>query len=103
MNPQVMYPLWRAFVSSAVTSGLIVRPSGMNDYKLFRCKFIPTQFKELHHLQSVQAKVLKLQNRFTSRDEIIEEESGSSTINDVDAMIDADPHYDDITTKKVIN
>ena len=79
--PQLCRRMWVEFVDRAIMSGAIDYPSVTGDFNRFdysRAEFRPQAWKYIHPVQDVQAKVVEVENGFTSRQKVVDESRGDS-------------------------
>ncbi len=92
--PQLCRRMWNEFVQRAIISGAIDYPSSMadNPHHHLRCKHRPQAWKYIHPVQDVQAKVLEIDNRLTSRQKVVDETKDDS-IEEIDRQIAEDSYH----------
>lgn len=85
--PQICRRMWIEFVDRAIMAGVIDYPSSYatNRFDYIRAEHRPQAWKHIHPVQDVQAKVMEVDNAFTSRQRVVDESRGES-IEEIDAQ-----------------
>lgn len=76
---QICRRMWNEFIDRAILSGILKAPEDNgNKFNRLRCKHRPQSWKHIHPVQDIQAKVMEVDNKLSSRQKVIDGMSSDS-------------------------